>query len=198
MVNPIYYKSETVHQLQSLFKQNKILPSIQLHHFFTEQEYTKIKSIINSSKFTHEKKPLLYSYSQASITKELSPFLSEINTIISSITNKKISLKNPQLLQFQHKDYTLLNDQSIEPQSYDIILDLTETWNSSYGGNLIYINGQLTSFTIPSKPNTLTLIKRTNHFQKYVEYINHYAKKKKRYLLIITIPPKNHKKKNNP
>ncbi|OGY48324.1 MAG: hypothetical protein A3D39_00630 [Candidatus Buchananbacteria bacterium RIFCSPHIGHO2_02_FULL_39_17] len=190
MVNPIYQKSETVQQLKTLFQKNKILPSIQLHTFFTEQEYTKIKSIIKSSTFKHTKKPLLYSYSQAPIKKELPSFLLEIQSITATILSQKISLKNLQLLQFQHKDYTLLNDKSIEPQGYDIILDLTEHWQPEYGGNLIYTNGQLTSYTIPSKPNTLTIIKRTKHFQKYLEYINHYAKKQQRYILIITLPLK--------
>src|SRR3989338_5547668 len=125
MVNPIYQKSETVQQLQSLFKQNTILPSIQLHHFFTEQEYKKIKSIIDHSNYKHKKKPLLYSYSQAPINKELNPYLVEMQFITVTILNQKISFKTKQLLQFQHKDYTLLNDKSLEPQSYDIIFDLT-------------------------------------------------------------------------
>ena len=190
MVNPTYKKSETVQQLQSLFKQNNLLPSIQLHTFFTEQEYTTIKSIIKSSTFKHTKQPLLYSYSQAPINKELSLYLLEINKIISLILNKKLSLNNSQLLQFQHKDYTLLNDKHLAPAGYDIIFDLTETWNPSYGGNLIYTNGQGTSFTIPAKLNTLTLIKRTKQFQKYVEYINHYAKKQQRYILIANLSNK--------
>jgi len=187
MVNPIYNKPETVQQLQSLFKKNAQFPSIQLHTFFTEQEYKKIKSLLASSNFKHAKKPLLYSYFQAPIKKELSPFLFEIDTIISSIINKKINLKNQTLLTFQHKDYTLLNDKNIKPAGYDIIFDLTDNWQDSYGGNLIYTNGQGTSFTIPAKANTLTIIKRTNHFQKYIEYINHYAKKKKRCLIFLSI-----------
>ena len=190
MVNPIYQKSETVQQLQSLFKQNNLLPSIQLHTFFTEQEYKKIKSIITVSHFIHTKKPLLYSYSQASIKKELTPYLVQIESITSAILNQKINHLTPSLLQFQHKDYTLLNYRSIEPQSYDIILDLTEHWQPEFGGNLIYTNGQGTSFTIPAKLNTLTLIKRTKQFQKYVEYINHYAKKQQRYILIANLSNK--------
>lgn len=192
MVNPIYLKSETVQQLQSLFKQNNLLPSIQLHNFFTEQEYKKINSIIKSSTFKHEKKPLLYSYSQASIKKELSPFLIEIQSITVAILSKKISFKTKSILQFQHKDYTLLNDKNIEPQAYDIIFDITTDWQDSYGGNLIYTNGHGTSFNIPSKANTLIIIKRTKEFNKYIEYINHYVKKKKRCLIIATIPNKEH------
>ncbi len=190
MVNPIYKKIETVQQLKHLFQQNTLLPSIQLHNFFTEQEYNKIKSLTASSQFQHQKNPLLCSYSAASIKKELSSFIQAIPQIVSSIVKKNISLQNFKLLQFQHKDYTLLHDKNIEPSGYDIILDLTEHWQPDYGGNLIYTNGQGQVFTITSKPNTLSIIKRTKHFQKYIEYINHYAEKNKRYILIGTLSNK--------
>lgn len=184
MVNPIYQQSATVHQLQTLFQENKLLPSIQLHNFFTKQEYKKIHQIITKTSFTHHQKPLLYSYSTAKIKQEIVPYLEEINKIVKVIIKKNYQPKTTQLLQFQHKDYTLLNDKNIEAQGYDIILDLTDNWHESFGGKLIYTNGQGESFNIPAKPNTLTIVKHTTQFQKYIEYVNHYAKKKKRFLLI--------------
>jgi hypothetical protein len=189
MINPIYTKPKTIAQLQHLFQENKQLPSIQLHNFFTTEEYSHINSVISTARFTHTQKPLLYSYSTTKTQKEIIPYLKEIKKISQQIIQHKlikINIQIPQIIQLGHKDYTLLNDKNLQPQGYDIIFDLTDNWQPEFGGNLTYTNSNNQSFTITSKPNTLTIVERSDLFQKYIEYINHYAQKNKRYILMLS------------
>ena len=85
---------------------------------------------------------------------------------------------------FSWKDYIILHDENKEKLGIDIIVDCTEDWNEKAGGNVVYVDGKGNYSKIPVKENTLTIVKRHHHEQKFVQYVNHYAGPKKRYLVV--------------
>ncbi len=179
-INPIYVKEETITKLKQLFQTDKDIPHLQLHQFFTPNSFQLLQKQFLNQKYSSHKKPLLFSYSIGK-----SPHLIDLS-VLSSIIKQKISQIPFKSYQFQHKEYILRNDKTKKSVGIDLIIDLTPHWSDSYGGVLSYTQGKHT-IILPSHPNSLTLIKKNQHTQKYLTYINHYAKKHKRTLLVASI-----------
>ena len=186
MINNSYLNEQTIKKIKELFLSNKDFPSIKLQNFFDKVFYDGIMKEILNSKYKKAVKPMQYSYSTSKTPKILNKFLNSVTlkNFISKIINKKIKRVNGSFYKLEWKDYTLLHDENTEKEGFDFILDFTNNWNQKTDGRIIYTDGKGNYNYILSLPNTLTIIHRKNGFQKFVQYINHYANNNKRYLFI--------------
>ncbi|MBI2669141.1 hypothetical protein HYX14_04835 [Candidatus Woesearchaeota archaeon] len=187
-INLLYLNQKTRAEIQKTFHLNKELPSVQLQQFFTKEVYEQLCQAVVSGSFRHEKIPHLHSYSVAEIPAKVDAFFSssEFLDFFSLLLPKKIKISF-RLYSFSWRDYILLNDQSLEKPGIDLIFDLTSLWDSSWGGNIVYVDGTGEYTMIAGAPNTLTIVQRKKNVRKFVQYVNHYAEQRKRYLLMGTL-----------
>lgn len=85
---------------------------------------------------------------------------------------------------FSWKDYIVLSDETVEPASIDLIIDLTDDWPEGAGGEVIYRDRDGNYFPLQIASNMLVLVERKRAIQKFVKYVNHYAGNKRRILLM--------------
>ena len=176
MISPIYKK--TIKEIKRELNQETTFPSISLPNFLEKKEFTKIQKETSKIQLIGTKNILTHSYSKKTFI-----LPEEIVNFIKEITRKTINCTN--LLQFKHKDYTLLNDQRRTSSGIDIIFTLNK-WSQDYGGQIYYVNGTGEFIQIPDSENTLTIIKRNKETRQFVKYVNNKAKNNKRFFLQIT------------
>ncbi len=186
MVNPQYLSSGTLAQARQAFLANTELPSITLQKFFSEKEYVQLSRAVSKASFKKNADKMHCSYSRAHMPPELKAALSDaaMKKCISTILKKEIKKIDGSVCQFQWKDYTLLNDETMEKPGIDIIIDFTAHWEGAAGGKIAYVDGTGDSTTIHASPNTLSITLRKEGVQKFVQYCNHYAGKQKRLLFL--------------
>ena len=186
MINNSYLNEQTIKKIRGLFFSDKVFPSIKLQNFFDKRLYDETMKEILNSKYKKMIKPMQHSYSVSKTPKTLAQFINseQFKNYISEITGKKIKNINGSMYKFGWKDYTLLHDENTQKENFDFILDFAGSWDDRAGGRLIYTDGKGNYNYIPSSDNTLTIVHRKNDFQKFVQYINHYAGNNKRYLFI--------------
>lgn len=107
----------------------------------------------------------------------------EAAALISFIIKKKVSFKESCICSYQHRDYTVRHDKNRELPGYDVLLDLTPSWNARACGHHSYVKNGEEIVRIPAMFNSLAIIHRPNNVQKFVKYVNHHAGKDKRIVL---------------
>ncbi|MDO8642453.1 MAG: hypothetical protein Q7R76_02570 [Candidatus Woesearchaeota archaeon] len=187
-INPLYFKEENIRKIQQMFASNQTVPSIVLHDFFQKECYEQLKQGITRAAFQKERHPILYSYQEATPsfvneglnTKEMLDFLQKI-------LNKKIKKITGTVQCFGWKDYTILNDEVVEKPGIDLFFCLSDDWDESYGGNVVYVDGTGEYTKTLLTENMLMIVERKKGVQKFVQYVNHRAQNKKLYLMRATI-----------
>ncbi len=175
--------------IQKSFHLLKDLPSVALFDFWEPLFYTKFQQQIKTLDFQQEKIILSHSFAEA---KSFSPMQETFDKkdfleFLSLILSKKIKNIAPQILSFQHRDYTILNDATEERAGIDLIFNLADNWNDDWGGYVVYATGDGDYIPITTKGNTLTIISRKKGINKFVKYVNHKAGKEKMYFVMITV-----------
>lgn len=181
-LNPIYLKEETKQKIRRSFLHGEF-PAVILKDFLSKKFYAQLQKKVFALDFKKEHVVVHHSYAVSKFpifSKELSEFL-------SFITKKKIDQINFTTYLLTWKDYLILNDKYLEKPGTDVIVDLTDDWDSGWGGVVTYTNGRGTVYPIPSAANSLAIVERKKDLQKFMQYLNHYAKDKKRLLLIANI-----------
>src|SRR3989338_2977753 len=153
---------ESIQQLKRQFHIQKEFPSLILHSFWTPEEYKKIQTKIKNIHYTHQSIPTRSSYSTAQPTLELQSiiFSSELRSFLGTILNSKNLKIQLQAYAFGWKDYTLLHDDELQHSSTEFIIDFTENWNQSWGGNSILVNGSGDYYPLAFRGNTMVLFHR--------------------------------------
>lgn len=159
--------------------------SIQLHGFL---QYAVARRISLSGSLKHHYVPDQYSYHTfklSSVAKNLEKFIrsADFAAIISAIVGKKVKIKHASWRGYTHGDYTVRHDKLPEPPGYDIVLDFTPRWDPRACGQHSFVQGGQEIIRIPPVFNSLTIVKRPKHVQKFVKYVNHRAGKDKRIVL---------------
>ncbi|MBI2581817.1 hypothetical protein HYV87_01650 [Candidatus Woesearchaeota archaeon] len=181
-LNHGYLKEETKQKVRKSFFHSDF-PAILLNDFFDQGFYTELKKKILSLNFKRDAVILHHSYAISSYkitSKEFCDF-------ISFITKKKIDEITFSAYLLTWKDYMILNDKYLQKPGIDVIIDLTDNWNAELGGVVTFTDGKGTVYPITPTENSLAIVERKKNLQKYIQYINHYAKDKKRLLLIASI-----------
>ncbi|RKP33497.1 Oxoglutarate and iron-dependent oxygenase degradation C-term-domain-containing protein [Dimargaris cristalligena] len=81
-------------------------------------------------------------------------------------------------------DYTLLNDQCLEPEGLDVAArngskaprESDNRWDERWQGGMHYVADKETLLTLWPKPNTLSIVFRDSGTLRFVKYVNHLAK----------------------
>ncbi len=182
-INPIYLQKEVQDYLIKAYNLNKEFPHLMLEEICTKESLREFQHKIKQLKFK-QKKIITQSKYKTLISPNLILPLQELNPIIKKITGKIITTEI-EVLQLSHKEYTLLHDKKEKEKGYTIMIDVTPMWDSSWGGTIIY-KKENDYYTIPPKPNSLTIVNNQN-MQSFIKYINHKAEKNKLYLLITSL-----------
>ncbi len=185
MINKYYL--ENVEKIKSSFHEKKDFPHVILFDFFDDEQYSRVKKILEKIPLKKEKKPLFHSYAHARLSPELQNVFSssEFTGFIKTIIGQKFKLLNLTIYSFSARDYTLLNDSYKEKPGMDLIFDFTEKWDSSGGGQVTYVNGTGDALKLPIKANSLLIIRRQKNVQRFVKYVNHNAGKERRWFVLI-------------
>jgi hypothetical protein len=175
MVNEYYIAVEK--EVSNAFHKEKTL---ELKQFLTQGELVDIIRVVNAAKPKKDVSVLTHSFSRTKI--RMPP---QINGFIKKVLGKAPT--DWELWSFGHKDYTVVNDQALEKPGTDIIIDLTSTWSSEWGGSVVYVDGSGDFTKIVPEDNKLVLIMRDKKRHRFVQYVNHKAEKNKRVFLIARV-----------
>ncbi|MEK6939587.1 MAG: hypothetical protein AABX31_02560 [Nanoarchaeota archaeon] len=183
-INPGYLKEETKQKIRKSFlHSDSDFPAVIVKHFFTADFYKELERKISSLNIKKDVVVLHHSYAVSDIklsSKELCDFL-------SFVTKKKIDEINFTAHLLTWKDYQILNDKYLEKPGIDVVIDVTENWNTGWGGVVTYTDGRGTVYPLAPVGNSIALVERKKGLQKYFQYVNHYGKDKKRVFLMATI-----------
>jgi len=182
-LNSTYLEGETVEQIKESFNSEQDLSSISLQQFFTDKTFKKLQLEIDNSKFNKETKLMEYKFESTELPSAIKEILNskELIEFIESIIQKKIKKIDGKLYLFSHKDYALRTQEEID--QYEFIIDFSD-WNEELGGSIIYVDEKGETFRLPSNENTVSIVHRTKKFDRFVKYVNHYAKEEARIIII--------------
>src|SRR3989344_2300645 len=181
-INPHYQKAEHKQAVRKAFLHSDF-PAVSLNDFFSKEFYAELKKKVSSLDFKKENVVVHHSYAVSSfrlVSKELSGFL-------SFVTKKKVDELNFTAYLLTWRDYMILNDKYLEKPGIDVVIDLTGEWNVERGGVVTFTDGRGTVYPLTPAANSLAIMERKKQLQKYIQYVNHYAKDKKRVFLIASI-----------
>ncbi|MBS3127022.1 hypothetical protein J4228_02560 [Candidatus Woesearchaeota archaeon] len=180
MINKYYIQN--IEQIKDAFHNNKEFPHVVLVDFFEKKDYEMIKQEIKRTTFSPEKDPLTHSYSIARTTFLNDPFFEFVSTIV----NGNIKPMKQTILQFKHKDYTILNDQQQDKPGVDIIFNVTDDWQDEWGGSHFYVDGSGAYTKMLTTGNTLVMARRSADTKRFVKYVNCTSKQKSRIFIIMS------------
>ncbi len=187
-INPAYFKDENIRKIQQMFASNPTVPSIVLHDFFQKECYEGVKQGVEQARFQKVRHPILYSYQEATpsfVNEGLNT--KEIIDFLQKILNRKIKKIIGTVQCFGWKDYTILNDEVVEKPGIDVFFCVSDDWDESAGGNVVYVDGTGEYTKTLLTGNMLMIVERKKGVQKFVQYVNHHAQKQKLYLIRATI-----------
>ena len=186
MIKQIYLQD--LKKLKEAFYSDKEFSHLILFDFLEDEFYRHLKDRIDQLQFKKDKQPLTHSFSKAEAGELLIELIESVNfkILINAITNKNIDRKNIFVYNLTWEDYTILNDQKKEDGGFDIIIDFTNYWDKSYGGSLIYVNGNGDYLKIPTKKNTFSIVKRKKGVNRFIKYVNNHAKDRSRTICLIS------------
>ncbi|MBI5797298.1 hypothetical protein HZA98_00150 [Candidatus Woesearchaeota archaeon] len=186
-INPDYEKETSIKKIQEAIDQKESFPSIILTNFFKKEFYKEKEKEIKKLHYKRESIPDQFSFAHAKANPMHILDNKQLLSLLSTILKRKVSSLNGEAYYFSWKDYTLLHDKNKENAGIDILIDFTEAWEESFGGQYIFKDIQGRYLKILSVPNAVFIIERKQGVQKYLQYINNLAKGKKRYFLLATI-----------
>lgn len=163
MVNPLYLQNKE--QIKDIFEKQGI---VILFDFLNKDNFTKLQHKATSLPFKQDTTLLTHSFSTATLS---SPLDTSTRAFLYYITNTTLP-KQAHLLQFKHKDYTILSDLNPPEPMFDIILTLTSNWNPKWGGTIHYVDGIGNYQQVPPKANLLVIAKRDHTRKRFIKYVN--------------------------
>ena len=181
-INPHYLEPEHKQKIRKSFLHSDF-PAVLLNDFFSKELYLELQKKVLSLNFKKDAVILHHSYAVSSIKVTSREFCD----FISFVTKKKVDEITFTAYLLTWKDYMILNDQYLEKPGIDLVIDLTDNWNAEWGGVVTFTNGKGTVYPITPTENSLAIVERKKNLQKYIQYLNHYAKDQKRLLLIATL-----------
>lgn len=180
VINPAYFKEENIRKIQQMFASNKSVPSIVLHDFFQKECYEQLKKTVHQEQFQQKRHPILYLYHEASPTYVNEGLnATEMRNFLQKILNRKIKKITGTLESFGWKEYVILNDDAVEKAGIDLFFGLSDGWDESAGGNIVYVDGSGEYTKTLVTGNMLVIVERKQGVQKFVQYVNHRAGEQK-------------------
>ena len=188
-INHEYLKLENQTEIQKTFTKNTP-PIAILSNFFDKETYTKLKTKIERQRFEKVTDVLHRKYTRSNVPKILNKFFEEnkeFRTLITVILKERIKHIDAITYKFTWKNYTIINDDTIEEPGFDMCINFTDNWDEEAGGSLVYVDGSGDFTKIPNKGNTLIIVKRDENTHKFIKYVNHKAQEKDRFFVLGNI-----------
>lgn len=184
-INSSYLKNEVILEMKEFFEEEGF---IQLTDFFENNWLNETKEILLQCNYILKYKPELYKKKSLEIKNQfnlnvillLEYFKSkEFLNYLEEITQFELEFSELNVNMYSKGDYTLLNDKNKREESLDIIFDLSDSFDKSTGGKLVYITKEEEVFYLEPSFNTLTILYKSDEVSKYLKYINNKAKNNK-------------------
>ncbi len=190
-INKTYLKKEILNEIKEFFEKEAF---IQLNSFFPKKTKEIKKAFQNSRYWDKNYNPLIKSESKLDLTEEFN--LEVIQTIeffkskeflhyIEEITQVPLTFNSLEVQKYSHKDFTLLNDLNKNDDVIEVYFDLSDKWNESYGGSLVFLTKEEEILYLEPEFNTLTILYKPEEIMKYLKYINNRAGNKSIYRIAI-------------
>lgn len=148
---------------------------IRIDNFLLPKDFLFLKKSLKKCKLATYSDPITAQYSFASFD------VDEVQGFISLLLGKDSAYE---IREFKQGDYTLLNDEQAFLPGYDIYLDITPSWDTPWGGSLMYVDGEGGYMELPPAENALYIVKRQKKLHAFLKYVNNHAGKHKRILLV--------------
>lgn len=152
--------------------------SVVLEAFLDLDVFEKVKGEFLNGEFVDEVHPILHAFKMTKVSGDGALFVKEFLKKVLGDVNFSWDVRS-----FGWKDYTIINDDVTLDDGYDVYFCL-EDWEYSNGARIVYVDGNGGYVYFTPKANTLVLVKRSKNMQKFIEYVNHYAKEKRQYYLV--------------
>jgi len=165
-INPLYLNEQTIAAARNHFLSQQP-KNIQLQDFLAVAEISSL-----SWKKIYEPEKRKYAEAKYDLPIELIAF-------ISKIVGKKLRVIYPAAYGFSHGDYTLLQDEA-QPSGILIQLELTPTWDESWGGYTSFVNESGEVIRITPQGNTLVIVDHASKMKHFTKYVNHLSSTHKR------------------
>ena len=171
-LNLDYLNYETLTEVKKAFAKNSP-NSIKLETFFKKEKYDLLLKELLKLKFKKIYSPEICSFSMSIISDEFSKLIKseEFISFIEFIFDKKINNIQSESLIFEHKDYTLLQD-NVKESFFEINFFFND-WKEEFGGYFSYFKDEELLRILPTH-NSVTFV-HLDEIQKFVKYINVYS-----------------------
>ncbi len=185
-INGSYLSDDVAKKIRESFLSNNDLRLVKLRNFLSQRSCKNLAGEIRKARFRKESIPIFYSFSASAMTTEFKKFFSSkiLPGFIQKIIGKRVKGIEAKICRFSWKDYTIIDDRTVEGAGFDFIFDLTDSWDENFGGSVVYVDGTGNSISIPHSLNSLAIVERADNIQKFVKYCNHYSKGRNRDLII--------------
>ena len=181
-MHPFYDDKNVISAMQKAFSSSGRPKSVILYDVLTKESLFLLIRQIQKKKTKRMLQYLTGCFSHATVPVFLCTAL-----VLSAehIIKKKLTLQSAELLVFGTSDYIIANDRTKEKPGIDLILDVTDTWDDSFGGHITYVDGSGDGLVLPAKKNMFVIVERKKDQQRVVTYVNHHARKKKHSFLLL-------------
>ncbi|KAJ9064320.1 putative component of NuA3 histone acetyltransferase complex [Entomophthora muscae] len=182
-INPDYLGSAK----QEILKKFKEDGCVELQSFIRPEIYQALLSEAKHINWGSPRGPAhVRNYHIASIStttfQAVSDMLSsqKFKRFLAELSGCDLTCWRGELQKFDSRNYSLLNDEAIEPSGLDFTLYFTDSespaWNPIWGGGLHYLRWEETLYSIHPKPNCLFLANRPDGTLRFVKYVKTQAR----------------------
>lgn len=188
-VNPQYLSTETIKQVEQTFS-SAAIPSVQLGSFLLPEKAVAVRKAIEKIKFIHKYIPHMHSYHTAAAEKPLADFYAFLNssgfkTLLGTMLRKEIKIVHPQLLIYEHKDYTLLHDTIEQRAATVLFFDFSKDWKEDAGGKTVFVNPNTEPLIFSRMFNAICIAALLPDVHYFLKYVNGVAGKNKVFLVRV-------------
>lgn len=183
-INKTYTNSQVKEEMQTYFLENAFisLPD------FSNENLIELKKSILKFNLKENYKPLelkmrrvnLKECFDTTILEFIEYFKSvEFLEYVESVTDLELEFDSIQLNVYSHKDFIILSDKQEKKERLNVIFDISDEWDSEFGGILTYTTKEEEVFYVEPSFNSLTILYKPNEVMKYLKYINNLSENKK-------------------
>ena len=185
-ITPDYLSPAVQEAIANSFKMNE-LKSTHLYNFLDQKISNKIKLSLKKARAKIDFRADSNSFSTIPKGKEVSDIFQskDFKIFLEKVSGKKIKKISIEIKSFSHKNFTIMHDGDNIKEDFHFLYILSTNWNSSAGGNRVYLtkSGEGDSFIFPPIDNSLVVVDQDKKTNAFFQYVNHCAGKN-RYFVV--------------
>jgi hypothetical protein len=172
-INPDFLNTENLKTIKEhLLKEYN--SSAALYDFLDKTFESNLLNEIKSYSFIAKDVPTKYRYKHANPGKLINDLFDsfDFQNLISKIFDITEFNVTVEVIKIGKKDYTILQDEELEPPGIDFILNLSSDWYDEYGGYIAYTTKNQDLSLISSEYGVATIVNRKEGLMRYIKYVN--------------------------